>query len=66
MAREMKGIGSSSFTIPAMIIGTEHAIVTMMADMTLKIRTIAASNLDINNLFKKVERMSTVIQAITY
>lgn len=45
-ARYTEGTGSSSLMIPAMMIGTEQAIVTRIVKMMLNSKVIAASNLD--------------------
>ncbi|WP_250541378.1 hypothetical protein, partial [Escherichia coli] len=50
----MTGTGSNSFTIPAMMIGTEQKIVTKMVNTILSKRVIAASILVIMNLFKRL------------
>ncbi len=50
----MTGTGSNSFTIPAMMIGTEQKIVTKMVNTILSNRVIAASILVIMNLFKRL------------
>ena len=50
----MTGTGSNSFTIPAMMIGTEQKIVTKMVNTILSKRIIAASILVIMNLFKRL------------
>lgn len=52
--RQMTGTGSNSFTIPAMMIGTEQKIVTKMVNTILSKRVIAASILVIMNLFKRL------------
>ncbi|BCG11435.1 hypothetical protein BADSM9389_41560 [Buttiauxella agrestis] len=41
--------------MPAIIMGTEHAIVTTMVRTTLRINVIAANNLDINKFFRWLE-----------
>lgn len=51
-ARHTTGTGSSSLMIPAIMIGTEQAIVTRIVKMMLNSKVIAASNLDMMSLFK--------------
>ncbi|EOI2496557.1 hypothetical protein V1581_02595 [Enterobacter bugandensis] len=50
--RHTAGTGSSSLTIPAIMIGTEHAIVTRIVKMMLSGNVIAASNLDMMSFFR--------------
>nr|WP_249414840.1 hypothetical protein [Citrobacter freundii] len=52
--RQTKGIGKSSFTTPARMIGTEHKIVTNMVNAILSSSVIAASILAIIKLFKRL------------
>ncbi|WP_423244706.1 hypothetical protein [Enterobacter asburiae] len=51
-ARHTTGTGSSSLIIPAIMIGTEQAIVTRIVKMMLNSNVIAASNLDMMSFFK--------------
>ncbi|WP_407057470.1 hypothetical protein [Enterobacter asburiae] len=51
-ARHTTGTGSSSLTIPAIMIGTEQATVTRIVKMMLNSNVIAASNLDMMSFFK--------------
>ncbi|WP_432763198.1 hypothetical protein [Enterobacter asburiae] len=51
-ARHTAGTGSSSLIIPAIMIGTEQAIVTRIVKMMLNSNVIAASNLDMMSFFK--------------
>ncbi|EOF4946076.1 MULTISPECIES: hypothetical protein [Enterobacter cloacae complex] len=51
-ARHTEGTGSSSLMIPAMMIGTEQAIVTRIVKMMLNSKVIAASNLDMMSFFR--------------
>lgn len=51
-ARHTGGTGSRSLIIPATMIGTEQAMVTRIVKMTLNHNVIAASILDIMNLFR--------------
>ncbi|BDS27989.1 hypothetical protein QMN93_24205 [Enterobacter sp. R-1.6.2] len=51
-ARHTMGTGSSSLTIPAIMIGTEQATVTRIVKMMLNSNVIAASNLDMMSFFK--------------
>ncbi|HFK5722474.1 TPA: hypothetical protein ACG0MF_004086 [Enterobacter asburiae] len=51
-ARHTMGTGSSSLTIPAIMIGTEQATVTRIVKMMLNSNVIAASNLDMISVFK--------------
>ncbi|MGU9935500.1 hypothetical protein ACRXFR_18530 [Enterobacter asburiae] len=50
--RHTTGTGSSSLTIPAIMIGTEQATVTRIVKMMLNSNVIAASNLDMMSFFK--------------
>ena len=50
--RQITGMGKMSFMSPAIIIGTEHKIVTKMVSAILMGSVIAASNLDIVFLFR--------------
>ncbi|GDX07858.1 hypothetical protein BSPA111_40790 [Buttiauxella sp. A111] len=50
--RQMMGIGRSSLMMPAIIMGTEQATVTTIVRATLRIKVIAANNLDINKFFR--------------
>lgn len=51
-ARQTVGKGNSNLIIPAMMIGTEQAIVTRIVKMMLNSNVIAASNLDMMSFFK--------------
>ncbi|EPC4333649.1 hypothetical protein ACRZTK_004242 [Enterobacter asburiae] len=51
-ARHTTGTGSSSLIIPAIMIGTEQAIVTRIVKIMLNSNVIAASNLDMISFFK--------------
>ena len=53
--RQMMGTGKSSLMMPAIIIGTEQATVTTIVRATLRIKVIAANNLDINKFFSWLE-----------
>ncbi len=50
----MTGTGSNSFTIPAMMIGTEQKIVTKMVNTILSKRVIAAKYSRHNEFIQKV------------
>ncbi|BAS43638.1 hypothetical protein TUM17569_55840 [Klebsiella oxytoca] len=52
--RQTAATGTSSLISPAMIIGTEQIMVTTIVRAILSGSVIAASNLDIVNLFRKL------------
>jgi hypothetical protein len=52
--RQTAGIGTSSLISPATMIGTEQIMVTKMVKAILSGSVIAASNLDIVSLFRKL------------
>jgi hypothetical protein len=52
--RQTAGIGTRSLINPATMIGTEQIMVTMIVSAILSGSVIAASNLDIVNLFRKL------------
>lgn len=52
--RQTAGIGTRSLISPATMIGTEQIMVTMIVRAILSGSVIAASNLDIVNLFRKL------------
>ncbi len=54
----MTGTGNSSLMMPAIIMGTEQAIVTRMVRATLRINVIAANNLVISKFFSWLESVS--------
>lgn len=53
--RQTAGIGTRSLISPATMIGTEQIMVTMIVRAILSGSVIAASNLDIVNLFRKLD-----------
>jgi len=53
-ARQTGGKGRSNLTIPATMIGTEQAMVIRIVKATLRSRVIAASNLDMDFIFKEL------------
>jgi|UPI0004BB52B5 hypothetical protein len=50
--RQIAGMGKISLTSPAMMIGTEHNMVSKIVSAILMGSVIAASNLDIISLFR--------------
>lgn len=62
-ARHTPGNGISNLMTPAMMIGTEQAMVSRIVNATLINSIIAASSLDMISIFKELHEYRPLVQA---